>query len=684
MVTRISGFASGMDIDSIVSDMLKAQRAPLNKLLQKKQVLEWQRDDYRTMNTLLLNFRTNELTNMRLTTNYRAKSVGSSDESKVTATATSSANQASYSISKVSQLASAEVWVNAGSIAKTGEILDTTKSLYNEGSKLQKGNVTWKEGAVLTETFKAESTKKDFVIKDAANIKANQLASWSVKVNGKSYQVVTDSAALADGKVLVEGNGKLTFNNEIAANSEIKVDYIGKKKTERVAVTPDGTVNLSQVGLTNTSIKLITTNKETGEEKETSYTVLANGQIEDEDSNVIGSINNETGVISFTKDARKSDDKFSYSLEVDYSHKFTNISLISNTSSGKQYEKILITGADSINSTIRKVNDSKVGVSMFYDSAKNQMTLTRTETGRYSSGDNVNDLEIYGNLLTNTFRFGESNVKPIPGQNAEFTINGLSTNRNSNTFTIDGVTFTLKQTFEATNTPVTIGVSNDNTKIYDNIKGFIDKYNELIETIQKKTNETRNKSYQPLTDDEREGLSDKQQEKWEEIAKTGLLRRDSILTGALSQMRTNFYSTVNNNEISSAYNQLAKIGINTSANYLDGGKLVIDEAKLKAAIEADPNSVEQLFRGEHGIVQKLTETVNSTMDKLKVKAGNSFSTNDNFTIGKELNNIAKRQESFEDRLEQLEKRYWAQFTAMEQAIQKANSQSANLMQFFSN
>lgn len=149
-------------------------------------------------------------------------------------------------------------------------------------------------------------------------------------------------------------------------------------------------------------------------------------------------------------------------------------------------------------------------------------------------------------------------------------------------------------------------------------------------------------------------------------------------------MRTNFYSTVNNNEISSAYNQLAKIGINTSANYLDGGKLVIDEAKLKAAIEADPNSVEQLFRGENGIVQKLTETVNSTMDKLKVKAGNSFSTNDNFTIGKELNNIAKRQESFEDRLEQLEKRYWAQFTAMEQAIQKANSQSANLMQFFSN
>ena len=357
-----------------------------------------------------------------------------------------------------------------------------------------------------------------------------------------------------------------------------------------------------------------------------------------------------------------------------------------NTSSGTQYEKFIATGADSINDVARQVNDSKVGVSLFYDSFSNKMTLTRKETGKYS--ESGNDLTVYGNLMNNVFKFasavgedGESLIKS--GENSSFTINGLKTERNSNTFTIDGVAFTLKQTFEATNSTVTIGVSNDNTKIYENIKGFIDKYNELIETIQAKTNETRNKDYQPLTDDERESLSDKQQEKWEEIAKAGLLRRDSILTGILSQMRTNFYSTVNNSEISANYNQLAKIGITTSANYLEGGKLVIDEAKLKAAIEADPNSVEQLFRGENGIIQKLTDTVNGAMDKLKTKAGNPFSTNDNFTIGKELNNIAKRQESFEDRLEQLETRYWAQFTAMEQAIQKANSQSSSLSQYFS-
>ena len=93
-MVRIGGLASGMDIDSLVKDLMKAERMPLDKLKQKKQVLEWQRDDYRSMNTLLLDFRS-QLTQMKLTTQYRARTVTSSDESRITATATSAASQAS-------------------------------------------------------------------------------------------------------------------------------------------------------------------------------------------------------------------------------------------------------------------------------------------------------------------------------------------------------------------------------------------------------------------------------------------------------------------------------------------------------------------------------------------------------------------------------------------------------------
>ena len=58
MVTRISGLASGMDIDTIVKGLMDAQRVPLDKLYQKKTYTEWQRDDYRTINTAIEEFET--------------------------------------------------------------------------------------------------------------------------------------------------------------------------------------------------------------------------------------------------------------------------------------------------------------------------------------------------------------------------------------------------------------------------------------------------------------------------------------------------------------------------------------------------------------------------------------------------------------------------------------------------
>ncbi|UTW68568.1 flagellar filament capping protein FliD [Anaerobacillus sp. HL2] len=46
------------------------------------------------------------------------------------------------------------------------------------------------------------------------------------------------------------------------------------------------------------------------------------------------------------------------------------------------------------------------------------------------------------------------------GENAIFSINGLDTERHSNTFDINGVTFTLKGEFDAT-TPVSLNVNTD-------------------------------------------------------------------------------------------------------------------------------------------------------------------------------------------------------------------------------
>lgn len=703
---RIGGLASGMDIDSLVKDLMKAERTPLNKLLQKKQTLEWQRDDYRAMNTLLLDFRS-ELTQMKLTSKYRARATTSTDDSKLTATATGAASQSSVSISKVTQLASSERMLNGDKVG-----LDSSKGLYGQTSS----ETMWKQGAVESKTLIADGTANPISL-GVTDTDLMDTASWSVSVNGKGYLVVTSAAELNDSSVLVDASGNLTFNSVLAKDTMIKVDYIAETKTDSIKLNYNTTaIQLSHGSINVVSgqqIKLTRSVKE-GEistpQADVMFSLSANGDILDVDgSTVLGKLDKESGKITF--DNAKMNEKgylppekpedgkdYTYKIELTYNQNYTNFSIDTVTSKENVHRSFLVQGNETISSVSSKVNAANAGVSMFYDSFSGQMSLTRTETGKFNtetdaSGNLLADIKTSGDLINNIFKFGTGTI--TEGANAKFEINGITTERSSNTFTMEGVTFTLKQTFGAPGTtdptasPVSINVNNNSTEVFDNIVQFVNKYNEMIDKINKKVGETRYRDYKPLSDEEREAMSDKQQEMWDEKAKSGLLRRDPILSSALSEMRMDFYQSVSNDKVNPLYNQLSELGIETSSNYLEGGKLIINETKLKAAIENDPESVENFFRedgatkSQKGIINRLYDTATNIMDKLKVKAGNSFSTSKQYALGRELDDIGDRITRFENRLKQVEDRYWSQFTAMEKAIQRANEQSSYLMQQFS-
>jgi flagellar hook-associated protein 2 len=706
MDVRIGGLASGMDIDSLVKDLMKAERTPLNKLLQKKQTLEWQRDDYRAMNTLLLDFRS-ELTQMKLTSKYRARSTTSTDDAKLTATATGAASQSSVSVSKVTQLASSERMVNGGKVS-----LDSSKSLFEQTS----AETMWKQGAVESKTLAADGTSNPLSL-GVTDVNLIDAASWSVSVNGKGYKVVTDAADLSDSSVLIDASGNLTFSSVLAKDSMVKVDYVAETKTDSIKISYNtSSIQLSHGSInevTGQQIKLTMAVKEGGtstSQSDVLFSINANGEILDIDgSTVLGKLDKQSGKITF--DNAKMNEKgylppekpeegkeYTYKIELNYDQNYTNFSVDTVTSKGNVHKNFLVQGNETISSVTSKVSAANVGVSMFFDSFSGQMSLTRTETGKFNtetdaSGNLLADIKTSGDLINNIFKFGTGTI--TEGANAKFEINGITTERSSNTFTMEGVTFTLKQTFGAPGTtdptasPVSINVNNNSTEVFDNIVQFVNKYNEMIDKINKKVGETRYRDYKPLSDEEREAMSDKQQEMWDEKAKSGLLRRDPILSSALSEMRMDFYQSVSNDKVNPLYNQLSELGIETSSNYLEGGKLIINETKLKAAIENDPESVENFFRedgateSQKGIINRLYDTATNIMDKLKVKAGNSFSTSKQYALGRELDDIGDRITRFENRLKQVEDRYWSQFTAMEKAIQRANEQSAYLMQQFS-
>ncbi|MBM7661583.1 flagellar hook-associated protein 2 [Bacillus mesophilus] len=687
---RISGLASGMDTESIVRDLMKAERIPLNKLKQQKQRLEWQRDGYREMNSLLLSLR-NETFNMKLSSKYRVRSVNSTDDNKVTASATSLATESSYSITEIRRLASAATKVNNGSISSSStNKIDTNKDLYSEQSKLVNSTFNWKAGSVESKTMVAEADRTEFNLElnTTAGTKVVDINNTIVKVDGKSYKVVGTTPANSD-EVWVKEDGTLSFKDPIRKGSSVKVDFATNQKIDTYSMTSAfKEIQLSKSSIFEGSPLQIKVGVD-------SYSTSGTNII-DSANNIVGSIDYKSGKLTFTNEITIPTGQTSLDVSVTYAQNYFSFDMSTFTSKGQINENFLIQGSESLTSTLGKINNSNLGLTAFYDSFSDQVTFTRNETGNYRGADGTTNATLNDPLnheiltsagfIDDVLRF--SGATETGGDNANFTINGLQTERTTNIFEMSGVTFTLKNKLAMTEPPVSISIKNDTNGVFDNIKSFVDKYNEIITKIQEKTSETFYREYLPLTDEQRESLSDKQQEQWEEKAKSGLLRRDSLLSGVLSQMRTDFYLPVTNSEVDSNFNQLATIGLTTSPNYLEGGKLYLDEAKLKKAIEENPSSVEKLFtssgstNGELGIVNRLYNSTKNFMDKITERAGSSLSTNSKFTIGKNLLNIDSRINRFEDKLTRTEDRYWRQFTAMEKAIQRSNEQSMFLMNAF--
>ncbi|MFC0272201.1 flagellar hook-associated protein 2 [Metabacillus herbersteinensis] len=359
--------------------------------------------------------------------------------------------------------------------------------------------------------------------------------------------------------------------------------------------------------------------------------------------------------------------------------------------------EISISATDTIDNVIAKLNTSSLGVTAMkekiWDGAAYTDTIVFTSNATGTGGElTVND-SVTKSFLQEKLGFTDTNkwdgnklLASTDGLDAVIKVNGFQMEKKSNIFTINGIEYTAKN---VTTDPVTISSSTDVDGILDTIVKFVDKYNEVIGKINGEISETRYRDFQPLTDEEKEAMTEDQIEKWEEKAHSGLLKNDSVLSSGLNKMRSDFYSPVNGTDNLSGFTQLSAIGIKTSSNYLDKGKLILDEATLREKIQENPNALYELFNADgdnqetKGIARRIRGTIKGTIDSIEEKAGNTLTTNQSFTIGRNLDDVDNRIDAFQDRLLQLEDRYWRQFTEMEKAIQKANQQSAYITQQFS-
>lgn len=355
-----------------------------------------------------------------------------------------------------------------------------------------------------------------------------------------------------------------------------------------------------------------------------------------------------------------------------------------------------------INELVNKINNEQTGqdyqIKASFDENLKRLFIMTTDTG----SDQIITLKStdadgnVSNALTNALKLTGPTRTKQDGQDAIYMLNGVDNlSSSTNNFTVNGINFDLKGADAGKE--IYISVSKNNDAVFDAIVKFVDEYNKVTESVSDKLYEKRYRDYKPLTDEQREQLTDGQIDQWTEKARSGLLRNDSILSSVYSDMRMTMSKHVN---VGGGYekdgktvlsNTLASIGITTTEDYMSG-QLVINEEILREAVEKDPQGVMDLFTkssdsddsNEIGIATQLYENVNKAMKNISAKAGSEseFSLVDDSFIGKEIEGVDDRIEQMEDRLKQVEDRYWRQFTAMEKAIQQLNSQSTWLSQQF--
>jgi flagellar hook-associated protein 2 len=387
-----------------------------------------------------------------------------------------------------------------------------------------------------------------------------------------------------------------------------------------------------------------------------------------------------------------------------------------------------------INDLVREINQADIGVVAMYDANADRFFLQTENTGSNNTIQ-ITDRSVLpdGDNSTN-FINGKLKLKYLDAAGDSQDVEGVEYGgvdalidfgaaqgiaQHSNNFTLNNINFSLKATGSSK-----LDVATDVEGMLTKIKNFVDKYNEFVDKINGELGEKRYSDYLPLTDEQKEAMTEDQIKKWEEKGKSGLLRNDMILSRTMSSARSGLYEEVAG--ISGIFAQLTEIGI-TTESYVQGsrgGKLVINEQKLVEAIEKDADSVLELLfkkpdsslttkqeskmtaeeiqekRSQSGLITRLYDNLIAGMKDVIVKAGpgndSGLYRNVSSTmlldfvvdygsismLEDNMDDLTKKINTLETYLAKREERYWRQFTEMEKAINLMNQQSLWLAQQF--
>lgn len=659
MAIRLSGLQSGLDTDTIVQELVKAQSQKKEKLVKSQKKLEWKQDAWKTLNSKIYKLYNSALSNLRYQYTFMKKATTVSNPNAV-------------------KVITGENAVNG---VQSLEIKNLAKPGFLTGGKVKGGN----------QGYTAETKLSELGITDDSQI--------SVTSNGKTVDITLNENTTIDELLtnLQSAGINASFDEK---NQRF---FISSKESgtandfQLMAGNSNGTNALSQLGLVTATMD---SNTKALYDEYASF--VAPG---DTDQDIAQKMNTKyiQPEIDAKRTALQDSNNTIRTTRTDYQNKINDLKQNPDYAAGKTVEQI----EQELQQLSNNQNPTDADKAQM-ETLNKQLAVAKEIKNYETSIQNLNDQETANNnslatleqdvtakyvtkakeakaIVDNGYQIGTPQTDPElyanreVGQDATIMLNGAKFTSTDNNFEINGLTFTVNAT-TAPGEVITVTTQDDTDGIYDVVKNFLKEYNEVIIEMDKLYGAESSKGYEPLTDEEKKSLSESEVEKWEQKIKDSLLRKDSTLNGVASVMKAAMSAGV---EVNGKTMFLSDFGINTLgyfeaedneryAYHIDGnpddpsssGKPDV----LKGMIATDPSTVMDFFNG-------LAKNMYSQMQKIMAKSESSSYNKvyNDVTLQKEYDDYKKKIAAQEERLKKLEDRYYAKFTRMEKAMAKLNS-----------
>lgn len=664
MANRITGMYSGMDTESLIQDLMKAKRKKVDTMTRQKTKMEWKQELWTDLNKKIKTFYSKTVGNMRWTSSYMKKATSVSNNAAVSVITGEKAMNSvqNLSIKKLASsgyLTGAAVKSSDGSEVKSSSLVSSlsfengSDAFSFEGS----GSFSVTTGGQTTQINIDETTTIASVVDqlNGAGISAN----FDEK-NGRLFIGAKTSGSDADFTI--------TADNE-AGNKALSVLGINVAPSDKTIAEYESLASFSGfIGASDAETVDLITDLDPSHDAYKKLMSMAKKNQQAEADAKQAAVDRVTSLEKRIEDLNAQRDNATLTDE--------DIAKIDEEIASAQSEVDEIKGGKELSELQEELDELKAGLNSgeYSQTAMNKAAASLTQQVQYASTyDATNDSMI------------NSGAKKLNGENALIELNGVEFESDSNNFEINGLTFTCKAVAD----DITVTTQDDTDGIYDMIKSFIKDYNTLINEIDSLYNAESTK-IEPLTDEEKDAVSETEAEKLEKKVRDSLLRKDDSLERVFEGLRGVMAEGI---EINGETLYLSDFGIDTgsylltkagerNAYHIDGDP--DDEStsgnadKLKTLIATDPDKVVSFFSQlGRNLDQKLTD----------ISKGDDYASFGSFYNDKQMktdmsdyeNKIAEAERKLQDEEDKL----YDKFAAMEVALSKMDSKNSYISSLFS-